>query len=71
MVEGGGGGSDLDLLTTLFLHNSPQTFAGTLIHSECFVFIINLLHILCQNFRFRDAQSQVEGLRAKVTCLKN
>ena len=69
MVDGGGGGSDLDLPTTLFLHNFPQTFAGTLIHSECFT--INLLHILCQNFRFRDAQSQVEGLRAKVTCVKN
>ena len=53
----------------IFLHNSPQTFAGTLIHSE--YFRINLLHILCQNFGFRDTQSQFEEPRTKVTCLRN
>ena len=46
----GAGGSDLDLPTTLFLHNSPQTFSGILIHSECFT--INVLHLFCQVFRF-------------------
>ena len=65
----GAGGSDLDLPTRLFLHNSPQTFSGTLIHSECFT--INVLQLFCQVSRFWDAQPQVEGLRAKVTYLKN
>ena len=46
MVDGGGGGSDLDLPTTLFLHNSPQTFAGTLIHSECFVLNQSVTYIM-------------------------
>ena len=45
MVDRGGGGSHLDLRPpyVIFLHNSPQTFAGTLIHSECFT--INLFYI--------------------------
>ena len=46
----GAGGSDLDLPTRLFLHNSPQTFSGTLIHSECFT--INVLQLFCQVSRF-------------------
>ena len=60
MVDGGGGGSDLDLPTTLFLHNSPQTFAGTLIHSECFV-----LQSICYIYYVKISGSETLSLKLR------